>query len=151
MNVLDGLLQSLKDLTKRVSRLELHEEPRWVFLTSPLTSASWDGDTRSTTAKTLIDLSAVFAVPAGVKAISARLVASDTGSDGTATGCWLILSPNDTAWIGQGIKLNGIAKTSEHEENVIVPCNANGDVYYQCAATGALSLSVWLEIWGYYI
>jgi len=47
--------------------------PEWVAnggtALTPLTSTAWDGgDAFSTTAKTLIDLSAVFGVPAGVKA-----------------------------------------------------------------------------------
>ncbi|MDD5527223.1 MAG: hypothetical protein PHE11_07475, partial [Candidatus Omnitrophica bacterium] len=68
---------------------------RPVFLTAPLTSTAWDGDARSTTAKTKIDLSVVFGVPAGAKGIFVRLVARDSGS--SAGYCQLALSPNATA------------------------------------------------------
>ena len=52
---------------------------RPVFLTTPLTSTAWDEDSYSTTAKTLIDLSEVFGVPAGVKAVMVKIsLNSDT-------------------------------------------------------------------------
>jgi hypothetical protein len=33
----------------------------------------------------------------------------------------------------------------------VIPCDANGDVYYQTAASGSGTLDVSLEIWGYWI
>jgi hypothetical protein len=120
----------------------------WVFLRAPLTSASWDGDSFSTTAKTAIDLSAVFGAPAGIRAVNVRLAVRDSGASGA--GCWFILAPNNTA--AQGLGLN----IQPHDDQWIqsgftVPCDANGDVYYQCQATGANTLDVILEIWGYCI
>jgi len=32
-----------------------------------------------------------------------------------------------------------------------VPCNADGDIYYQISASGASTFDVWIQIWGYYI
>ena len=43
---------------------------RPVFLTTPKTSTSWDGDARSTTSATKIDTSTVFGIPDGVKRLS---------------------------------------------------------------------------------
>ena len=68
---------------------------RPVFLTTPLTSTAWDGDSFSTTGKTLIDLSSVFGVPAGVKAVLVRMIARDSGSSSGYNQ--LMLSPNSTA------------------------------------------------------
>ena len=76
--------------------------PQFVPLRAPLTSTSWDGDAYSTTAKTKVDLSAVFSVPAGARAVLAHIEVNDSGSAGT--DCYLILSPNNTA--GQGLAVS---------------------------------------------
>jgi hypothetical protein len=62
-----------------------------VFLSSPLTSTSWDGDSFSTTAKTLIDLSAVFSAPAGIKAISVFVRLNDSAS--ASANYWMVCRP----------------------------------------------------------
>lgn len=119
-----------------------------VPLSSPLTSTSWDGDARSTTAKTLIDLSAVFGVPAGVKAVLAYVAIRDSGSAGADT--YLILSPTDVANQGLLIDCSGLANDAWERGTLIVPCDANGDVYFQVAASGAGTLDAWVQIWGYW-
>lgn len=69
------IVDTSANASKKITRENLSG---WHFLTTPLTSTSWDGDARSTTAKTKIDLSAVFGVPAGAKGILVRLVARDS-------------------------------------------------------------------------
>lgn len=122
----------------------------WHFLTTPLTSTSWDGDSYSTTAKTKIDLSAVFGVPAGVKAVMVRMAARDSGS---STGyCQLGLSPNSTAGsVAVQAHLQGVANDVYVYVNGIVPCDGNGDVYYQVFASGTGTLDAIIEIWGYWL
>jgi hypothetical protein len=120
-------------------------------LTTPLTSTAWDGDSYSTTAKTLIDLSAVFGVPAGVRAVLVRLLGRDSDSAANLSGCLLMVSPNNTAYVGLGVRVAGITNDAIGENTVICPCDANGDIYYQIAATGAGTLDAWIEIWGYWI
>lgn len=123
---------------------------RPVFLTSPLKSTSWDGDARSTTAKTLIDLSSVFGAPAGIKGIFVRLVARDSGS--SAGYCQLGLSPNSTAdSVAMQCYLQGVANDVYVSANGVVPCDANGDVYYQITASGTGTLDAIIEIWGYWL
>ena len=123
---------------------------RPVFLTTPLTSTSWDGDSFSTTAKTKIDLSAVFGVPAGAKAIFVRLAARDSGS--SAGYCQFSLSPNAIAnSVAVQAYLQGIQNDVYVSVNGIVPCDANGDVYYQIVASGTGTLDAVIEIWGYWI
>lgn len=127
----------------------LHD--RQVFLTTPLTSTAWDGDARSTTAKTLIDLSAVFGAPAGIKAISAYIYLRDSGS-ATSNTTYFGLSPNDTdGQLAMACGSRGLPNDYYAFEQGICPCDANGDVYYQCIATGSNTLDVWLEIWGYWL
>jgi len=120
-----------------------------VVLQSPLTSTAWDGDARSTTAKTLIDLSAVFGVPANVKAVLAYVRVRDSSSSNGDR--WLLLSPNNTA--GSGIEFSTERVTNDVwiAKQATIPCNNDGDIYFQCAASGASTLDVVLEIWGYYL
>jgi len=116
----------------------------------PLTSTDWDGDAHSTTAKTLIDLSVKFNVPAGVRAVLVRAAVRDEASAATAN-LFLLLSPNNTsgsyvvAYTASGQPNDGWVRAGGQ----MCPCDANGDVYYQIAASGAGTFDVTLEIWGY--
>src|SRR3990167_2891711 len=124
----------------------------WVYLATPLTSTDWDGDARSTTAKTLIDLSAVFAgIPAGVKAVLVGVTLRDSGSAASTGGCFLILSPNSTANSGKAFRCSGLANDANGGGGDVIPCDSNGDIYYQTNASGGASatLDVWLELWGW--
>ena len=120
----------------------------FIPLTTPLTSTSWDGDARSTTAKTKIDLSAVFGAPAGVKAVLVIIWIRDSASSSNDT--WFLLSPNDIAM--EGLSLTGHPTNDRWQRQAfVVPCDANGDVYYQLNASGAKTMDVYLEIWGYWL
>lgn len=116
------------------------------YLTVPLTSTSWDGDAKSDAAKTLLDLSAVFGAPAGIKAVLFYVGLYD--SDAAATDTYMILSPNNTANQGFAVSAMPVADRGGRY-CVVCPCNADGDVYYQIQASGAGTMDVWLEIWGY--
>ena len=128
--------------------------PKFYPLQTPLTSTAWDGDARSTTAKTLIDLSAVFAgVPAGIKAILVGVTLRDSGSAASTGGCFLILSPNNVANSGAAFRCSGLANDANGGGGDVIPCDSNGDIYYQTNASGGASatLDVWLEIMGYWL
>ena len=144
---MNDIMQEIVELKRRLDWLERFEIPNdIVFLQTPLTSTSWDGDSFSTTAKTLIDLSAVFAVPAGVKAVDVKVNVRDEASE--TVDCWIMLSPNDTA--AQGLTANCSTVNDRYNRVVLrVPCDTNGDIYYQIAASGADTLDVVLQIWGY--
>ena len=104
-----------------IERLKWHSHSydeissNWVYLTTPLTSTSWDGDARSTEAATLLDLSSVFSVPAGVKAVLVRLACRDSAAVGTySTKCQrrpignlLLYGCKCSTWRGPGYKPNG--------------------------------------------
>jgi len=124
--------------------------PQWKYLTTPIGSTSWDGDSFSTTAKTLIDVSATFSgIPAGIRAILVSCSVRDSGSNGT--DCWLMLSPNNAA--ASGFRFMAERSTNDElgREGTTVPCNADGDVYYQIQASGVGTLDAWIYIWGYAI
>ena len=141
------IVDTSANASKKITRDNLSG---WHFLTTPLTSTSWDGDARSTTAKTKIDLSAVFGVPAGVKAVLVRLTARDSGS--SAGYCQLGLSPNSTAGsVAVQAYLQGVANDVYVTANGIVPCDSGGDVYYQITASGTGTLDAVIEIWGYWL
>lgn len=135
-----------------IERLKWHSHSydeisnNWVYLTAPLTSTSWDGDAHSTEAATLLDLSAVFGVPAGIKQAIVRLACRDSAAVGT-TGLSVGVGPSATYFYNvSSPAIGGDVVTSQ-----TAPCNcdANGDIYYRIAASGAGTMDVWLEIWAY--
>ena len=87
------------------------------------TSTSWDGDAKVTASGT-IDLSAVFGLPAGIKAISVSLLFVDE-----TVGVWGSLNSTSTSG-SDGI--SGVTTIANRYAIVdgIVPCDANGDVYF---------------------
>lgn len=128
-----------------------NEITRPVFLTTPLTSTAWDGDSYSTTAKTKIDLSAVFGAPAGIKAVLVRMFANDSASVSTSS-CWIGLSPNDVdASLALVLRLSGVPNDMRQDEQGICPCDEDGDIYYQITASGTNTTDVWITIWGYWL
>jgi len=146
----EKVVDRIKRLEREVERLRVKEKQVFVPLTAPLTSTAWDGDAFSTTAKTKIDLSEVFGVPAGVKAIIAKVTIRDSGS-ATSPGPAIILSPNDTSYCGKTVQVGGRPNDYFERGDVIVPCNSDGDIYYQIDASGTGTLDAWLEIWGYWL
>lgn len=137
----------LRDI-KRLAETPV-ESQHWVWLTAPLTSTSWDSDSYSTVGKTLIDLSAVFSAPANIKALLVQVAVRDSASSGG--DYYIMLSPNNTAGSGIVADCGGNANDVYRRNTFIVPCDANGDVYYQTTASGAGTLDVVIQIWGYQI
>lgn len=137
------------DKTKYITVSNLRAGP--TFLTTPLTSTAWDGDSYSTTPKTKIDLSAVFGAPAGIKAILVRTYIRDSGS-ASSNDNWLLLSPNDTAYQGMyAVFISGIPNDTYSGSTGICSCDANGDIYYQISASGTDTMDITIEIWGYWL
>jgi len=95
-----------------------------VFTPGYYTSTSWDGDAKNG-ADGVIDLSAVFGVPAGVKAIAARLAVKDE-TIGVYGALWTTSVDTD-----QGIAQ--ITQAANIYNNVagVVECDGNGDVYWE--------------------
>jgi len=121
----------------------------FVPLTTALISTSWDGDSFSTTSKTLIDLSSVFGVPAGVKAVYVQMAIRDSAS--STTDAWIVLGADNTAGKGINFGCGGLANDMWARPAAIVPCNTDGDIYYQINASGTNTFDVYLFIWGYWL
>ncbi len=143
------LIAEITALKARLAHLEGLEQVRFVPLSAALTSVSWDGDPHSDAAKALIDLSAVFGAPAGIKAVLFDIVLNDSGS--AAAGSSIILDDTNTADVGAVATCTGIPNDIAHYEQLVVPCDANGDVYIQIYASGVNTLDVSLSISGYWI
>ena len=131
----------IKKLEREVEKLKVKERGKFVALTTPLTSTSWDGDSKGTGDRATVDLSVVFGVPAGVKAV---LMSIQTTGD--AANDYIRFGPN----AGNNFTLTcrtTVASQIAHASG-IVPCDANGDVY--CYTSGTVE-SVYVWIWGYFL
>ena len=140
---------NLSELLKAIKPFVVGWCHPFVKLSMPLTSTSWDGDSYSTTSKTLIDLSAVFGVPAGVYAVLVRTEIRDSGS--AAGDPYLFLWSTNAANVGVMASCAGLTNDARARDTHVVPCDVNGDIYYQLNATGSLTLDVKIEIMGYWL
>ena len=141
MNFEEKIIERLKRIEREVERLRVKEKQVFVPLTTPLTSIDWDGDTKGTGDRATVDLSAVFGVPAGVKAV---LMSIQTTGD--AVNEYIRVGPNS----GNSFALTCSTPVASQIAHAcgIVPCNANGDVY--CYPSGTVEgVQVW--IWGYWL
>lgn len=151
----ETVIRRLTALEREVERLRVKEKQVFVPLTTPLTSTAWDGDAYSSNGgKTLIDLSAVFGVPAGVKAVLLECAINDSGSLTYSTngGAWIVFSgQNDESWGGQGINIEKEPNDAHRNAHMIVACNPDGDIYYRINASGTGTMDVVLRVWGYWL
>jgi hypothetical protein len=144
-----GKLKREVERLKRVEQVDSSLIGRPVFLTTPLTSTSWNGDSFSTTDKTLIDLSAVFGVPAAVKAVIVKVALRDSAS---ASGLYYIQFSGVSSGTGYSLTVPAIPVNDRFGYGQgIVPCDANGDIYYNIIASGSGTMDIYLEIWGYFL
>jgi len=120
------------------------------WLGTPLTSTSWDGDARSTTAATKIDMSSVFSgYPTDkVKAVMVRLACRDSAALGT-TGLSIGVGPSATYYYNVStVAIGGDVVSSQ---TAWCSCDANGDIYFRVVASGTKTLDAWLEVWAYIV
>ena len=110
------------------------------FTLGYFTSTDWDGDAKNG-ADGILDLSALFGVPAGIKAISANMLLEDE-TVGVAGG----LSKTNVN-INEGIRQITQAANNFITCAGIIPCDDNGDVYW--TQSGELD-SVFIYITGYW-
>ena len=145
MNFEEKVVDRIKKLEREVERLRVKESPafgRPVFLTTPLTSTSWDGDTKNTLDRGIIDLSAVFGVPANIKAVLVRMSTTATTAGMAARLGVSATYPSALVVVTQ---VNGQLA----EASGVVPCNSTGDIYY-LNSTG-YSGATTIEVWGYWL
>ena len=102
------------------------------------TSTDWDGDAKN--ADGTLDLSALFGIPAGVKAVSLALSIKDE----TANVYGML--GTDLAGIGAGVQCHTQVANIIIDVCGIVPCDANGDIYWK---QGGELDNVYITINGY--
>jgi hypothetical protein len=108
-------------------------------LTTPLTSTSWDGDTKTSANDGTLDLSVVFSAPAGIKAVLLGVEAvHNAGND------LLQIGPANNQW---AMQLRTLVINVATHDNGIVPCDANGDICIK--VTGTVLTDI--KIWGYWL
>ena len=134
------------DKTKRALLSTLN-----VFVPSMTAYSSSDylATAKSTTAKTKLDLSALFSMPAGISAVLAYVYARDSGS--AAGAPFVGLAPTTDASYPLYLSLAGVPNDTARTLNGIIPCTTDGDVYFDCAATGSETLDVSILFWGYWL
>jgi len=131
----------IKRLEREVERLRVKESGKFIALTTPLTSTAWDGDDKGTGDRAIVDLSAVFGVPAGVKAVMMTIQ-----TQANAANDYIRFGPNSTYNYAL-ICRTAVAGQLAHASG-IVPCDANGDIY--CYTSGTVE-EVFVWIWGYWL
>lgn len=136
--IVDVSEAAVGDKNKKITRSNL---AGWTFLTTPLTSTSWDGDNKGTGDRAIIDLSAVFGVPAGVKAVLMTIQ-----TQGNAASEYIRFGPNST--YNYALTCRTQVANVINIASGIVPCDANGDVYCYPSTTVE---SVYVWIWGYFL
>jgi hypothetical protein len=109
-----------------------------VVLPSALTSTSWDGDAKTTADNGVIDLSAVFGVPAGVKTVLVKLIGAST-----TVGRYFGVGPDATMWVAQRV---AVANQNVYIGPAPCACDANGDITFY--TDGNMS-AMHIQIFGY--
>ena len=145
----------MKTVPPNVELLKLAEAlesvmPRWVILpqASRLTSTAWNGNARSTTAATLIDMSETFGTPANIDALLLSVEVRDLAS--AETYCWIRFD-NAVPTMGTAALRCADVNNRWAGTQIVVPTDANGDIYFECAASGANTLNVILQVHGYHL
>ena len=108
--------------------------PTW--LTTPLSNGAWDYDSKTSADDGILDLSALFGVPAKAKAVLLRVSTRSTNA-----GSYSLIGPSSTypdAMIGR-VQVDNRAI----DQSAWIPCDANGDIYFSCSGTCIMSIFVW--------
>jgi hypothetical protein len=137
-------LQQIQVLQQQVAAQAVVETPASVFvpLAIPLTSTAWDGNAKTAADTGVLDLSAIFGVPAGVKAVAVSL----TMNSGTI-GYSISLSTNTAAAARGNLTVRTHRENAYNDGSGIIVCDANGDIYV--AISGNLDY-VFMRVLGYW-
>ena len=117
----------------------------FVPLATPATSTAWDGDAFDSGDNATIDLSAVFGIPAGVKAVLIRYTFNCP-----EVGKIVRFGPSSATSTSAIEQYSQIASRYISQDGVVV-CDANGDIYFSTTAVNGQEANVWLFIHGYWI
>lgn len=120
----------------------------YVPLSSPVTNVAWNNHSYGTVAAAVLDLSSLFGIPAGVKAVNIQIRCNDSATWGT-NDLYVAAGPSTTYFYQMTVPAFGGDIVSD--QTGIVNCNANGDIAVRIKASGTGTMDVTIRIWGYYI
>ena len=126
----------------------------YVPLTEWWSAGNFDGDAFSSVGTpTLIDVSSEYASAPDntchIRAYAIRLTVRDSDTWGNGE-YWFGVGPDSGTYQNEVIAFchGGDLRVAN---NGIVTANSDGDFYYECSASGAGTLDVWLRIIGYFL
>jgi hypothetical protein len=124
----------------------------FVPLTTPYTNTSFDGDSFSdVSSNTKIEnTSWSTTIPASATAVLLKVQVRDSGSAGTSGLYFAVNGSSSVSTFTVLADPSGKDNDDWIYETAVCPCN-NGDLWYRCNASGAGTMEVYLEIWGYWI
>lgn len=123
----------------------------FVPLATPLTSTSWDGNESHSSDGSMqfMDLSTIFTAPGYIKAVLLQVTHMDSGAN--SADCLIQFFNNGTG-NAQGPSLRCMPATDRwFGGQLVVTCDANGDIYRRIYASGTNTYEIFLSILGYWI
>ena len=121
--MINEIAQKLTELEQRLAALEVTETEAWKIPTTPYTSTSYDGDDVVAVGNFTLDTSAVFGIPAGVRAVIVYL--RGTWATAGATRYTALTAAGDAT--AAALIYAQVANIPTSIQ-AIIPCNANGDI-----------------------
>ena len=100
---------------------------QFVQLATPLTSTAWDGDSKGAADSGVIDLSAAFGAPAGIKAAMVYVEVAAAAADRCA-------ALRTTSGADDALKVTAQVAGISNSVCQLVPCDVNGDIYFSASA-----------------
>lgn len=146
---IQDLINEIKRMDREIQKLKQFDVPKsdLIMLDAWRTNAAWESTTHSTTAKTLINLATTFSLPSQIKSVVLYILWNDSGSAGT--DCFIIFANNAVANNGMGVGPYGLPNSKFAFGQLIIPCTADGNIYYQIKASGVNTLTTIVRPIGY--
>jgi hypothetical protein len=147
MNEIEArLLDKIRQMERRLEALEVIGSPV-VLLKTPRTNDAWSGKAKSSNDNGILDLSALFNVPAGVSGVLLSLNVHNTASGSVQDN--MLIRPTSATASANPINLMLTSEGFQSNGMAWCPCDANGDVYFSTSVSPGDSNSVWLYVWGW--
>lgn len=125
--------------------------PYKIAPSAPVAVTGFGGDSYSTAAKAFMDMSSLTGLTTSyVKHWHLQVYVRDSGSDSTSAR-GICLWNSSTADVGIFSMCTGVLNDAIQRYSVIVPADANGDIYIQKYASGSSTLDIWIQVIGYFI
>ena len=147
------LIRRLIRLEKRVDDLARPEiGPTPIFVPAGYTNTDFDGDSFSTVgAHTKIEnTSWSTTIPSDARGLLIRMRINDSGSAANTNINFRIFATAAASNAAMRTDLDGVPNDSVVHQTAVVPCT-NGDIWYRCTASGANTMDVVLQCYGYWV